>query len=278
MLNTPTSAASTKQVRVADINICYQIDAPENPPAGGAATVLLSNSLASNLTMWNAQVGALTAAGFKVVRYDSRGHGQSDAPVGPYSIAQLAQDAVGLIDALELGRVHLCGLSKGGMVAQYIGAAHADKVLSLTICASAAHLGGAEVWQPRIDAVSSGGMRAIAEATLQRWFTPAAQTNMPGELDAVRAMILSTPDVGFIACCHAIMQMDQRASNTTIRTPTRVIVGADDPSTTPAHAAEIANAIAGASLVEIPASAHLLNIEQAAAFNDALLEHLRANT
>ena len=262
-----------QHITVGDIQIYYRIDEPAD---GGdsAPVVMLSNSLASNLAMWDAQVPALTAAGFKVVRYDSRGHGKSDAPVGEYTIAQLGADAAGLIDALELGPVHFCGLSKGGMVAQVLGANYAAKIRSLTICASAARLGSADVWQPRIDAVAQGGMTVVAEATLQRWFTPAATNRIAAEIDAVRQMVLSTPPQGFIGCCHAIKNMDLRASAPSITAPTRVIVGADDPSTTPAHAAEIVALISGADLVEIPASAHFLNVEQAGAFNAALLEHL----
>jgi 3-oxoadipate enol-lactonase len=258
-----------------DINgsqIHYRIDGTDR-----GRTIVLSNSLASNLHMWGPQIQPLVDAGFRVVRYDSRGHGRSAAPEGPYNIEQLADDAAGLIDGLELGPVHFCGLSKGGMVAQNLGYRYAGKVLSLVICASAAHLAPASVWDDRIALVHDNGMAAIADATLERWFTPPGHARMPDTIAAVKDMILSTPAAGFIACCEAIKVMDQRESNRSITTPTTVIVGSDDPSTTPAHAREIAAAIDGAHVVEIADAAHFVNMEQAGPFQAALAAHLDAH-
>lgn len=258
---------------VANVNgttIRYEIDGED----ADSPTVLLSNSLASNLTMWDPQVACLRGAGYRVVRYDSRGHGQSAVPVGPYNIELLADDAAALIDTLQLGAVHFCGLSKGGMVAQNMGSRHPDKILSLVVCASAAQMAPASVWDDRIGMVRESGLVAVAEATLQRWFTEPGQQRLPETINAVREMILTTPAEGFIACCEAIKVMDQRETNRGINKATTVIVGSDDPSTTPEHARVIASTIDGAQVVEIPEAAHFVNMEQADAFNDALLAHL----
>ena len=242
-------------------------------PADGDV-VMLSNSLASNLHMWDAQMEALTGAGYRVLRYDSRGMGGSEVTAGPYTIAQLAADALGLMDALGLGRVHFCGLSKGGMVGQHLGTHHGDRLISLTLCDTAAHMAPASMWEERCALVRDGGMAAVAEGTLSRWFTAAGRERLADEFEAIREMILTTPPAGFIACCQAIAAMDQRADIAAITTPTCVIVGEDDPSTPVAASELIHAAIPGASLVVLAQAAHLSNIEQREAFNASLLKFL----
>ena len=257
----------------AEINgtsIHYRIDGPED-----GAPLLLSNSLASNLTMWDPQMDALTGAGYRVVRYDSRGHGKSAAPHGPYSIEVLGRDAVALMDECGLDKARFCGLSKGGMVGQWLGANAGDRLVSLALCDTAASMdGGAAAWQERIDTVEIGGMAAVVDGTIDRWFTPPGQARMPDDVAKVRAMILSTPVIGFQACSMAIRDMDLVPGLANIRTPTTVIVGEDDPGTPVAKARQIHEGVAGSELVILPESAHLPNIEQAEAFNAALLGHL----
>ena len=254
------------------VTLHYQVDGP-----AAGTPILLSNSLASNLTMWDLQVEPLEMENFRVIRYDSRGHGQSDAPEGPYSIEILADDVAALIDHLDLGAVHFCGLSKGGMIGQMMGVRHPGKIKSLTIADSAAFMPAKDVWEQRIATVTAGGMAAVVDGTVERWFTHPGQQRIPDEVEKVREMILATPVVGFVACGQAIMAMDLRPTNPSITAPTLVICGEQDTGTTPAQAREIADAVPGAVLELIPHAAHLANIEQPVAFTNALLKHVIAH-
>ena len=258
------------QAEVNGTTIHYQFDGSDDAPV-----VMLSNSLASNLAIWDHQVPALLEAGYRVLRYDSRGHGRSHAPAGPYSIELLGRDAVGLMDACGLDQVCFCGLSMGGMVGQWLGANAGDRLISLALCDTASHMeGGGDAWQQRIEAVEAGGMEAVVEGTVERWFTKPGMARLPDEVGAVRAMILGTPVVGFQACCMAIRDLDLRPGLGRITTPTLVIVGEEDPGTPVEKAREIHAGIAGSELVILPDCAHLSNLEQAPAFNEALLGFL----
>ena len=260
------------ELSVNGASLYYEVAGP-----GDGEPVLFSNSLASNLSMWDLQVEPLEMEGFKVVRYDSRGHGRSDAPEGPYTIELLADDAAALIGHLGLGPVHLCGLSKGGMVAQCMGVRHPDLVRSLAIADSAAFMPAKDMWAQRIAAVTEGGMAAVVDSTIDRWFTKPGQARIPDEVEKVRQAILSTPVAGFVACGRAIAAMDMRPTNPSIDKPSLVVCGEEDTGTTPEQAREIADAIPGAVLEIIPRAAHLSNIEQPVAFTDALLKHLLAH-
>jgi len=253
------------------IRLHYRIDGPED-----GRPLLLSNSLASTLFMWDPQIDALTAAGFRVIRYDSRGHGQSDAPEGPYSIEMLAEDAVALLDGLGFGKVDFCGLSKGGMVGQMLGVRHPDRVSKLILADTCAHMPPKDMWDGRIRTVEKGGMEAVVDATIERWFTPESRQNRTADIEKVRAMILGTPPAGFIGCCRAIQAMDQRGTIGAITNPTLVLVGAEDPATSPAHAREIHGLIKGSAYIEIPDAAHFANFEQPELFTKAMLDFLGA--
>ena len=251
----------------------YRIDGPEHGPV-----VMLSNSLASDLTMWDLQIPELVENGYRVLRYDSRGHGRSALPEGPYSIELLTDDAVGLMDALGLDKVHFCGLSMGGMVGQMLATRYADRLVSLTLSSTSAHIGPREIWDERIELVRESGMNAVADATIDRWFTKAGQKRLPAEVEKVRQMILNAPAAGFCACCVAIRDMDQRESIRAISTQTLVVVGEHDPGTPVAASELIHGRITASKMKIIPDAAHFVNVEQAAAFNSVLFEFLEANT
>jgi 3-oxoadipate enol-lactonase len=250
--------------------IAYRFDGPAQAPV-----VLLSNSLMSDMSMWEAQMPALTGR-YRVLRYDTRGHGASGTSPGPYSIAQLAHDALGLLDALGLERVHFVGLSMGGMIGQYLGARHGDRLLSLCLCATASELPPREMWNERIMQAERDGLEVLVDGTLRRWFTPAFHDTHPDVMDVVAAMILGTGVAGYVACASAVRDMQQIGLLASIRVPTRVIAGRDDPACTLAAAETLHAHIAGSDLVVLDAAAHLANIEQPAAFNTALREFLDA--
>ena len=247
----------------------YRFDGPEHGPV-----VMLSNSLASDLTMWDSQIPGLARAGYRTLRYDSRGHGRSGVPAGPYSIEMLADDAVRLINALGLEKVHFCGLSMGGMIGQILGSRHSERLLSLTLCSTAAHLPPREIWDERIEAVSEKGMDAVVDATIDRWFTKAGQERLEAEIRKIRYMILSAPLDGFCACCEALRDMDLRDPIRAIPTRTLIMVGEYDQGTPVSAARFIHEQIAGSELRIIPDAAHFANVEQADVFNEALLEFI----
>ena len=254
---------------VNDTALHYRIDGPEDAPV-----MLVSNSLASNLAMWDHQIDTLLRLGFRVLRYDSRGHGQSEVSSGPYTIEMLAQDAVGLLDALGIERASFMGCSKGGMVGQMAGTRHADRFDRLVLCSTSAYMGGGDVWAARIKAVANGGMAAVVDGTIDRWFTGPGRLRIPAEVARIREMILATPPEGFIACAQAIAAMDQRDTIRSIDLPTLVVVGEHDPGTPPSAARLIHERIPGSRLVVLADSAHFCNIEQDEAFNAALEEFL----
>lgn len=257
------------QAHVNSTAIYYRLEGNEKGKA-----VMLSHSLAADITMWEGQMAALIEAGFMVLRYDSRGQGRSAIPPGPYSLELLAEDAVGLMDALGLEKVHFCGLSMGAMVGQMLGAKYSERLMSLTLSSTAAILPPREIWDERMETVRGGGMESVADATINRWFTKPGQDRMPHEIDKVRRVILNTPVEGYCACCAAIRDMDLRDSLTAISAPVLVLVGEQDPGT-PVSAAEfIHGRISSSELKIIPHAAHFVNVEQADAFNDALIEFI----
>jgi 3-oxoadipate enol-lactonase len=249
--------------------IHYEINGPNDAPV-----LVLSNSLGTNLSLWQRQV-PLFAQSFRVLRYDSRGHGRSLVTPGPYGIELLARDVLNLLDRLEIARAHVCGLSLGGMVGIRLAAHVPERIGKLVLSNTAARLGPPEAWNARMDAVHKGGMAAIAGSVIERWFTPAFRERSPAEVEAVRQMLLATPPEGYTACCSAVRDMDQRAELRSIQSPTLVISGRHDPATPPADGHAIADTIRDARLRELNA-AHLSNIEAAAEFNAAVINFLLA--
>lgn len=247
----------------------YRLNGPEQ-----GEVVMLSNALASDLTMWDDQIPALDEAGYRVLLYDSRGHGRSAVSPGPYSIELLSADAVGLMNALGLDKVHFCGISMGGIVGQMLGARHGDRLISLTLCSTATYMPPREIWDERIEMVRGKGMDAVVDATIDRWFTKAGQERLRADVEKVRQVILHTPIDAYCACCAAIRDMDLRDSLRAISTRVLVVVGEHDPGT-PVSAAEfIHERIASSELRVISDAAHFVNMEQARIFNDALLEFI----
>jgi 3-oxoadipate enol-lactonase len=238
--------------------------------------VLMSHSLATSLDLWSPQLAVLEPQ-FSVLRYDTRGHGASDAPQGAYTLAQLADDAVAVMDALDIEAVHWVGISMGGMIGQAVALNHAERLRSLVLCDTAAAVPSEAqaLWQQRIDKARGEGMTALADETLQRWFTPPFLAKDPRGVRSIRGMILSTPVSGFIGCSEAIRQLDFLERLDDIRLPTLIIVGEQDPGTPVAISEAIHKRIKDSRLEIIPSAAHLCNVEQAEVFNQILLGFLQ---
>jgi 3-oxoadipate enol-lactonase len=251
----------------AEVHLHYQFDGPL-----GAPVLLLSNSLGTDLAMWEAQMPRLTRD-HRVLRYDTRGHGQSSVPPGPYTIERLGTDVIALLDHLALDRVTFCGLSLGGMTGMWLGTHVPARIARLVLANTAARVAAPELYDARIDTVNAGGIAAISDAVLARWFTPSFIAREPATLIAMKAMMERTPAPGYVACCAAIRDMDQREEVKAIAAPTLVIVGSHDGATPPADGRFLAERIPGARLIELDA-AHLSNIEAAPAFNAALASFL----
>lgn len=249
------------------VRIHYELSGPENAPV-----VLFANSLGADLSMWEPQLPALSGR-FRVLRFDMRGHGASSVPPGPYRLEELALDAVALLDALGIARVHFCGLSLGGAVGQWLGIHRPERLLSLTLCATACSFGPRANWEERIAAVERGGVEAIADAVLARWFTQAFFERHPGEVARFRAMLCATSAQGYAAAAAAVRDTDLCAAVHRIAVPTLLIAGKADPATPPARLEELRAQIPRAELVVLEA-AHILNVEAAEAFNRALMAFL----
>jgi 3-oxoadipate enol-lactonase len=248
----------------------YRIDGPAQAPP-----LLFAHALGTTHAMWDAQAAAL-AAHYRIVRYDARGHGRSDVPAGPYSIDQLADDAIAVLDAAAIERAAFCGLSLGGMIGESLGARHSQRFTVLVLANTAAIVGPAQIWNDRIAAVNSGGMAALRAGILERWFTPEFRAAQPAVVAGIGAQLDATDPAGYAAACAAVRDMDQRAALRDIRLPVLVIVGSRDPSTPPADGEYIAAQIPGARLVALEA-AHISNLERGAQFTAAVADALAAS-
>jgi 3-oxoadipate enol-lactonase len=238
--------------------------------------VLLSHSLATSLDLWSPQLAALEPQ-FRILRYDTRGHGASDAPQGAYTLAQLAEDAVAIMDVLDIEAAHWVGISMGGMIGQAVALNHAARLRSLVLCDTAAVVPpeAQTLWQQRIEKARGEGMAALADETLERWFTPPYLAKAPPDVRRIRDMILSTPVPGFIGCSEAIRRLDFLDRLGDIRLPTLIMVGEQDPGTPVANSEAIHSRIKESHLEIIPSAAHLCNVEQTEAFNQKLLGFLQ---
>ena len=252
---------------IAGRRLFYRLDGPADRPVA-----MLSNSLGTDHGLWDPQLAEIGTR-YRLLRYDNRGHGRSPAPDGPVTVADLGGDALALIDRLGLERVRFMGLSLGGMVGMWLAIHAPGRVERLILCNTSAYIGQPEVWNPRIETVRRSGMKAIVPGVVERWFTPGFRERDPGAVEQASRMLLATTPAGYVACCEAIRDMDQRDSIEAIRAPSLVIAGAHDVATPVEHARLIVGRVPGARLVTLDA-AHLSNIEQAARFTSAVLDFL----
>ena len=235
--------------------------------------VVLSNSLGSTMAMWDANLEHLEGH-FRVVRYDTRGHGGSPVPEGPYDIDDVVDDVVALLDDLGVERAHFVGLSLGGMTGMRLAAREPDRVDRLVLLCTGAHLEPSSAWHDRVGLVRSDGTNAVAEAVVARWFTPALLASDPDLKKSSEAMVAATPAEGYASCCEVIASMDLRHDLPSISAATLAIAGADDPATPPPHLAEIAEHVLDGHLLVVPDAAHLANAQQPGTINPAIIEHL----
>ncbi len=250
-----------------NVRIHYDLSGPLSAPA-----LIFSNSLGANFSMWDPQIPQLQNR-FRVVRYDTRGHGQSSVAPGPYSIEQLGRDVLALLEHLKLNRVFFCGLSMGGQTGMWLGLNAADRLHRLVLCNTAAKIGSPDTWNPRIEAVRKGGTKSISTAVMERWFSSAFRAKSPDAVATSQRMLESTNSEGYLANCAAIRDFDARQTVPAIRTSTLVISGTHDAATTPAEGRFLANSIPGAQYRELDA-AHLSNIELPERFTSELSNFL----
>lgn len=252
------------------IEMHYRFDGRE-----GAPVVMMSNSLMSNLTMWDCTVPALLDH-YRVLRYDTRGHGGTQVTPAPYSIELLAQDAAALIEVLGVGPVHFVGLSMGGMIAQYLGANYPTLIRSLALCDTASEMPPRAMWADRLQIAQTLGIAGLVDGTIKRWFNPGFIERAPKEIELVRAMILGTDVQGYTGCASAVRDMAQTTMLLKIQAPTLVLTGRQDPACTVDQATVLHKIIDHSKYVIIEDAAHLSNIEQPAQFNQALKSFIDA--
>lgn len=237
--------------------------------------VALSHSLGSSLAMWEPQLDALEPH-FRVLRYDTRGHGGSEAPEGAYTFDLLGEDVIALLEALGIGTVHWVGLSMGGMIGQHLALQYPDRLESLVLCDTAAALGedAQSIWQERIDTAWGKGMEALVEPVLERWFSPSFSARNPHMVARIRKQFLDTPVEGYVGCGEAIRGLNFLDQLTAIKIPTLIMVGEDDPGTPVLVSEAMHERIPNSKLVVVPSARHLSNVEQPGFFTASLLEFL----
>jgi 3-oxoadipate enol-lactonase len=241
----------------------YEIDGnPAGPP------VLFSNSLGTTCEMWKPQLDALSSR-FQIIRYDTRGHGASEVPPGPYTLETLALDALAILEATDVDRAHVCGLSLGGLTAMWLAVHRPDRVRSVTLASTAARIGNAKMWDERIVLVRTSGVHSLVDAAMGRWFSQSFRASDPDVVAIYNRMLSATPPEGYAACCAAIRDVDLRPAINRISIPALIIAGHHDPVTPPADAEDMRSRIPD-SRVALLDAAHILNVEQARAFNEVL--------
>ncbi|CAH0301173.1 3-oxoadipate enol-lactonase [Pseudomonas brassicacearum] len=257
-------------VKLAEGDLNYRFDGPQDAPV-----LVLSNSLGTDLHMWDEQVAAFSEY-FRVLRFDTRGHGQSLVTEGPYSIEQLGRDVLAMLDQLNLDKVHFCGLSMGGLIGQWLGINAGERLQKLVVCNTAAKIGDPSVWNPRIETVLRDGkdaMVALRDASIARWFTPDFAEAQPATAKKITDMLAATSPQGYAANCGAVRDADFREQLSSIRVPLLVIAGTEDAVTPPSGGHFIQERVRGAEYAEFYA-AHLSNVQAGAAFSARVLDFL----
>lgn len=252
---------------IEDLRIHYVLDGTPDAPV-----LVLSHGLGLALGMWDAQMAVLRAH-FRVLRYDTRGHGASAVPPGPSSIEDLGREVVALLDHLDIRRAHFCGLSLGAMTGMWLGVHAPERIASLVLANTAPRVGAREMWEARIDMVNAHGMTSIADAAIARWFTPEFIAASPAAVAGMKRMFERTPAAGYVSCCAATRDADLTDAVTRIQAPTLVIAGRRDVATPPGQADRLAGCIPGARYVELP-TAHLSNVEMPDVFAELICDHL----
>jgi len=268
--NATDRATPQVQDQWADVNgvrLRYRVEGPD-----GAPWLTFSNSLGTDLTMWWSQADVLSRY-FRVLRYDTRGHGQSSAPQGPYTIEQLRDDVIALWDHLGVTRSHFCGISMGGLTGLALAIHHPDRLDRLVLSNTAAKVGTDASWQTRVDTVREKTLAGFADTILSRWFTEGFQAAHPEALTPLRAVLKSTSQDGYCANCGALASADLREQAALVKTPTLVIAGTYDLSTSAEQGRWLHGQIAGARYKEL-ATGHIANIEQASNYTQVLLDFL----
>jgi len=260
------------KTRINGIEANYELHGRE-----GAPWLVLSHSLACSVRMWDPQIAALKDR-YRILAYDTRGHGGSEAPKGAYTLELLADDLKALIDHVGAKNPHYCGLSMGGMIGQTFALKYPGVLRTLTLADTTSRYPAQAwpLWQERIKIAEEKGMAPLVEPTLQRWFTEPFRKSNPAPVAAIGKLIASTPVAGYVGCCHAIPKINLTARLKEIKCPVLVICGEQDPGTPPAMAREIHDNAPGSKLVMIPQAAHLSNLEQPAAFTKAMRDFLAA--
>jgi len=250
------------------IEIYYEIQ-------GEGPVVTFGHALGTNLSLWDEQARALQGR-YRVLRFDTRGHGQSSTPAGAYTLDLLADDLKGLLDGLGITRTHYAGISMGGMIGQTFALKYPPMVQSLVLCDTTSRYpaDAAPVWQERIRTVETKGMDGIVEGMLERWFTASFRKRSPALMDRVRAMLRATNPQGYIGCCHALPKINVTNRLKELHGPALIIVGEEDPGTPVEMAREIHRALPAAELVVLRSASHLSNLEQPGEFNRVLLDFL----
>nr|AKQ44185.1 bifunctional 3-oxoadipate enol-lactonase/4-carboxymuconolactone decarboxylase [Cupriavidus sp. ST-14] len=249
----------------AGARLFYTVDGPEAAPA-----ILFSNSLGTDHTMWEPQAAAL-AGRFRVVRYDTRGHGRSTASGDAFTVEQLGQDVIAILDALGIGQAVFCGLSMGGLTGMWLGIHAPERFSRIVLANTAAKIGNAEGWNARIDTVLRDGMGVMVAPSVERWFTPGFAATADRALEGLRGVLAGLEPRGYAASCAAVRDADFRGTVSSITVPVLVIAGSQDPSTTSQEGRALADAIPGARFIELPA-AHISSFEQPGRFTAALID------
>ncbi|MFL6611486.1 MAG: 3-oxoadipate enol-lactonase [Pseudomonas sp.] len=257
-------------VKLAEGDLNYRFDGPQDAPV-----LVLSNSLGTDLHMWDEQIPAFSEH-FRVLRFDTRGHGQSLVTEGPYSIEQLGRDVLAMLDQLNIDKAHFCGLSMGGLIGQWLGIHAGERLRKLVVCNTAAKIGDPSMWNPRIETVLRDGkdaMVALRDASIARWFTPDFAEAQPATAKKITDMLAATSPQGYAANCAAVRDADFREQLVSIRVPLLVIAGSEDAVTPPSGGHFIQERVSGAEYAEFYA-AHLSNVQAGAAFSARVVDFL----